>query len=148
LGCFLIPFVFLVCFGCGGSDTTNNQSIPLNQAVVSVNSFEEKGFFSYSGGYKFVHNAQGNYRKLNITATFEYHPDSNSSSVFFNYGPITTKKYIEKWDSGDEIKFDARRERIEKITLFIEGDFIAGDNIIKKFEFKKNWLFEKPFDKP
>ena len=58
------------------------------------------------------------------------------------------KKYIQKWDSKDELKFYISNERIQKITLFIEGDLTAGDNILKKIKFEQNWDYKRPFDKP
>ena len=123
-----------------------DRTSPLDKAVVSVNNYSETKFIITYNGYKFVHNAQGNYRNLNIRAGFHYYPPSGESD--FWYPPKFIEKYVEKWDSGDEIKFVVERDRIEKITLFIRGDFTVGDTFPKPFDFYKEWFFRKPFDKP
>jgi len=124
-----------------------HRTSPLDKAVVSVNNYSETKFIITYNGYKFVHNAQGNYRNLNITAGFYYYPPSGETDLDL-YPPKFENKYIEKWDSGDEIKFFVKRERIQKITLFIRGDFTVGDTFPKPFDFYKEWFFSKPFDKP
>ena len=124
-----------------------DKSSPLDQAVVSVNTFTERSWGFNTQGYKFVHNAEGNYRNLNVTASFYFYPHWQPSSNP-DTPPKIEKKYIQKWDSKDELKFYISNERIQKITLFIEGDLTAGDNILKKIKFEQNWDYKRPFDKP